>query len=104
MSEETRSPQVRFEDEFIALLEQLYAFGDNRIPAREALSSRIRGFVEAGVLLEVTTHERLQALAETTHERMFGESLAERRTRAKLGVEASVDWSRYDTPPSTRRR
>ena len=94
----------RFEKQFVDLLQQLYAFGDNRVPAREVLSLRIKGFVEAGVLLEVTTHDRLQAIAEATHERIFGESLADRRTRAKLGVETTVDWTKYDAPPSSRRR
>ena len=103
MIEEADRPGDRFEKQFVALLEQLYGFGDNRVPAREVLSLRIKGFVEAGILLEVTTHERLQAIAEATHARIFGESLSERRTRAKLGVTTTVDWSKYDTPPSSRR-
>ena len=56
------------------------------------------------MLLEVTTAERLQGLTDETHLRIFGETLAERKARAKLGHKDSVDWSIYDTPPAIRKR
>ena len=93
-----------FEARYLELLERLYAFGDHRSEARDALNHRIGGFIEAGLLLEVTSAERLQALTDETHLRIFGESLAERKTRAKLGHKESVDWSIYDTPPAVRKR
>ena len=93
-----------FEARYLELLERLYAFGDHRSEARDALNHRIGGFIEAGLLLKVTSAERLQALTDETHLRIFGESLAERKTRAKLGYKESVDWSIYDTPPAIRKR
>ena len=93
-----------FEARYLELLERLYAFGDHRSEARDALNHKIGGFIEAGLLLEVTTVERLQALTDETHLRIFGESLAERKTRAKLGHKDAVDWSVYDTPPAIRKR
>ena len=93
-----------FEVRYLELLERLYAFGDHRSEKRDALNYRIDGFIEAGLLLEVSTAERLQALTEDTHVRIFGETLAERKTRAKLGHNETVDWSIYDTPPAIRNR
>lgn len=92
-----------FEAHYVELLERLYAFGDRRSEARDALNHRIAGFIEAGLLLEVTTAERLQALTDETHLRIFGETLAERKTRAKLGHKDRVDWSVYDAPPASRK-
>ena len=85
-------------------MERLYAFGDHRSEARDVLNHKIGGFIEAGLLLEVTTVERLQVLTDETHLRIFGETLAERKARAKLGNKDTTDWSVYDAPPSTRRR
>jgi hypothetical protein len=93
-----------FEARYLELLERLYAFGDYRSGARDALNYKIGGFIEAGLLMEVTTKERLQALTDEMHLRIFGESLAERKTRAKLGYKDTVDWSIYDTPPAIRKR
>ena len=93
-----------FEARYLELLERLYAFGDHRSEARDALNHRIGGFIEAGLLLETTSAERLQALTDEAHLRIFGESLAERKTRAKLGRQETVDWSIYDTPPAIRKR
>ena len=100
----TQQDTEAFEACYIELLERLYAFGDHRSEARDALNHRIGGFIEAGLLLEVTSAERLQALTDETHLRIFGDSLAERKTRAKLGHKDMVDWSIYDTPPAIRRR
>ena len=100
----TQQDTAAFEARYLELLERLYAFGDHRSEARDALNHRIGGFIEAGLLLEVTSSERLQALTDETHLRIFGESLAERKTRAKLGYKESVDWSIYDTPPAIRKR
>ena len=89
-----------FEARYLELLERHYAFGDHRSEARAALNHRIGGFIEAGLLLEVTSAERLQALTDETHLRIFfGESLAERKTRAMLGHKETMDWSIYDIPP-----
>ena len=100
----TQQDTAAFEGRYLELLERLYAFGDHRSEARDALNHRIGGFIEAGLLLEVTSAERLQALTDETHLRIFGESLAERKTRAKLGHKETVDWSIYDTPPALRNR
>ena len=93
-----------FEARYLELLERLYAFGDHRSEVRDALNHKIGGFIEAGLLLEVTTAERLQALTDDVHLRIFGETLVERKTRAKLGHKSAVDWSVYDTPPAIRKR
>ena len=93
-----------FEALYIKLLERLYAFGDHRSAARDALNHRIGGFIEAGLLLEVTSAERLQALTDQTHLHIFGESLAERKIDAKLGHNDTVDWSVYDSPSINRNR
>ena len=93
-----------FKARYLELLERLYPFVDHRSDARDALNHRIGGFIEAGLLLEVTSAERLQALTDEAHLRIFGETLAERKTRAKLGHKETVDWSIYDTPSATRRR
>ena len=61
-----------FEARYLELLERLYAFGDHRSEARDALNHRIGGFIEAGLLLEVTSAERLQALTDETHLRILG--------------------------------
>ena len=101
MNDPEKSP---FEARYLELLERLYAFGDHRSNARDALNHKIGGFIEAGLLLEVTTAERLQTLTDDAHLRIFGETLAERKTRAKLGHKDTVDWSIYDTPPAIRKR
>mgnify|MGYP001545770289 CR=1 FL=1 len=99
----TQQNTAVFEARYLELLERLYAFGDHRSEARDALNHKIGGFIEAGLLLEVTTAERLQALTDDAHLRIFGESLVERKARAKLGHQDSVDWSIYDTPPAIRK-
>ena len=101
MNEPGNSP---FEFRYLELLERLYAFGDHRSDARDALNHKIGGFIEAGLLLEVTTPERLQALTDDAHLRIFGETLADRKIRAKLGHKDTLDWSVYDAPPYLRRR
>ena len=100
----TQQNTAVFEARYLELLERLYAFGDHRSEARDVLNHKIGGFIEAGLLLEVTTAERLQVLTDETHLRIFGETLAERKARAKLGHKDAVDWSVYGAPPSTRRR
>ena len=93
-----------FEARYLELLKRPYAFGDHRSAQRGALSHKIGGFIEAGLLLEVSTAERLQELTEEAHFRVFGEALAERRVLSKLGHPSQQDWSIYDAPPSQRSR
>ena len=58
----TQRDTKAFEAHYLELLERLYAFGDRRSEARDALNHRIGGFIEAGLLTEITSAERPQAL------------------------------------------
>ena len=94
--------RVNFEGRFKELLQSLYAFGDAKVTAKEQLSQKIEGFIEAGLLLEVTDNTRLQEIVDRVHLEVFGESLDDRRKAAKLGRQTIKDWSLYDRPAFER--
>ena len=96
------SGRAVFEKRFEELLQSLYAFGDAKVTAKEQLSQKIEGFIEAGLLLEVTDNTRLQEIVDRVHLEVFGESLADRRKAAKLGRQTIKDWSLYDRPAFER--
>ena len=91
-----------FEKRFEELLQSLYAFGDAKVPAKEQLSQKIEGFIEAGLLLEVTDNTRLQEIVDRVHLEVFGESLADRTKAAKLGLTSDRDWTEYERPSFER--
>ena len=100
----------------------LYELGDftSEDPNRAELSAKLEGFIEAGTLIEVATHDEIQAVIDKAHLAAFGEAREARRTRileeraqhAKDAstssdtkaddAEAEVDWEIYDSPAIDR--
>ena len=96
--------------------ESLYELGDFTCanPERTALSSKIAGFADAGITLEVVTPEEVQSVIDKAHMQKFGESREARRTRLleekadELKQEGSdtdskPDWDIYDSPAKNRK-
>lgn len=64
----------------------------------------LEGFIEAGIFLDLTTREAMQALMESVHLEVFGITLQERQVAPQQNwPQEAIDYSRFDTPPSQRR-
>ena len=73
----------------------------NDISASE--KGRFEGFMQAGLLLRVTTKNELQQLLESIHFKVFGKSIAERNQgHSNWFSEDEVDYEAYDRPSIER--
>jgi hypothetical protein len=65
--------------------------------------TRMEGFMRAGVVLDITSFQELQKIVEEIHQKVFGESIAARRSRKSSRLpEVRVDYGQYDSPSITR--
>lgn len=107
--------------ELKTLTNELYLLGDftSSDPRRALLESKLNGFIQAGLLIEVVTGDEMQQLIDDCHFSVFGESRSDRRERlnsensalGRVGDEDSdiPDWDSYDSPaidrvPSSRKQ
>ena len=100
------SPEKRKERYLEAVrdkMAKLYAYGDDKPPARQQLWHEITGFLEAGKVLSNITSEELQANIDDEHIKAFGITREERQLKQKLATEDDEqDWDKYDVPPKMR--
>ena len=98
--------------ELKSLTTQLYAIGDSssKDPRWAVLSSKLDGFIEAGLLLQVANRTELQRHIDEIHFQVFGETRDERRERKKSVSQSpdsedpanQPDWSELDSPAYER--
>ena len=98
--------------ELKSLTTQLYAIGDSnsKDPRWAVLSSKLDGFIEAGLLLQVANRTELQRHIDEIHFHVFGETREARRERKKSLPEnpdsedstKQPDWSELDSPAYER--
>lgn len=99
-----------------SLARDLYLLGDFtcKDPERALLASKLQGYVEAGITIEVVTSSDVQNEIDKAHREQFGEERAARRERllAELSKddkqesdsepEDITDWEYYDAPARDR--
>ena len=98
--------------ELKSLTTQLYSIGDSssKDPRWALLSSKLDGFIEAGLLLQVSNRTEIQRHIDEIHFQVFDETREERRERKKSMVKSSdsddpatqPDWSELDSPAYER--
>lgn len=98
--------------ELKSLTTQLYAIGDStsKDPQWSTLSSKLDGFIEAGLLIQVANRVEIQRHIDEIHFQVFGETREVRREGKKnksqsLDREDLVneqDWSELDSPAYER--
>ena len=99
--------------ELKSLTRQLYAIGDSssKDPRWAVLSSKLDGFIEAGLLLQVANRTELQKHIDEIHLHVFGETREARRERKKSLAQSpdsedpanQPDWSELDSPAYERK-
>ena len=99
--------------ELKSLTLELYVIGDSSSvdPKWPALSSKIGGFIEAGLLLQVTNRAEIQKHIDQIHFQVFGETREARRERKQSLADrgdttdhaAHPDWSELDSPAYERK-
>ena len=98
--------------ELKSLTSQLYVIGDSssKDPRGGVLSSKLDGFIDAGLLLQVASRTEIQRQIDEIHFQVFGETREARRERKKSlsGNGDSEDpvhqpnWSELDSPAYQR--
>lgn len=98
--------------ELKSLTSGLYAIGDSscKDPRWAMLSSKLDGFIEAGLLLEVTSRTEIQRHIDEIHFQVFAETREARRERKERLSESldsedpasQPDWSELDAPAYER--
>ena len=98
--------------ELKSLTTQLYAIGDSssKEPRWAVLSSKLDGFIEAGLLLQVANRTELQRHIDEIHFHVFGETREARRERKESLSQShdsedpvnQPDWSELDSPAYER--
>ena len=92
---------------------ELYELRDNpsQGPKKSDLESRIRGFVDAGLTIDLVTPDEIQGVIDKAHLDHFGEERQARRDRVRrestsvdpLMEQGDLDWDMYDSPTIDRR-
>lgn len=95
-----------------AMTSELYALGDSSCedPRWGVSSSRLDGFIEAGLLLQVANRTEIQRHIDDIHFQVFGETREARRERKRGQTAPSEtadqigqpDWSLLDSPTYAR--
>lgn len=98
--------------ELKSLTTQLYVIGDSSStdPRWGVLSSKLDGFIDAGLLLQVANRTEIQRHIDEIHFQVFGETREARRERKKSLLKSSdsedsanqPDWSELDSPAYER--
>lgn len=83
-------------------------------PKRAQLESKVQGYIDAGLLIEVARRDEVQNVIDECHLAAFSETRTERRERLKSEANAdanlhgsgdpSLDWDIYDSPAYDRKR
>ena len=102
-------PKRKFIDHLTQLAITLYRLGDGRDGSPDWLreQTRLRGFSEAGRIIELVSAEEIQHAIDNAHLKVFGETRQQRRDRlgGPQGVDnRAVDWEQFETPTFERRR
>ena len=102
--------------ELHSLVTKLYALGDftSSDPKRALLESKVQGYIDAGLLIEVARRDEVQNVIDECHLAAFSETRTERRERLQCdsntdsdqrgNAHPSPDWDVYDSPAYDRKR
>ena len=102
-----------FVRELKSMTRELYAIGDSssKDPNWTVLSSKLGGFIEAGLLLQVASRAEIQEHIDQIHFQIFDETREARRERKRsvadsadaVGRVTHPDWSKLDSPAYERK-
>lgn len=105
--------KAEFIRELKSMTLELYAIGDSssKDPKWPVLSSKLDGFIEAGLLLQVASHAEIQRHIDQMHFQVFDETREDRRERKRSVADsadptdraAHPDWSELDSPAYERK-
>ena len=94
--------------DLVKMTRELYAIGDftSNDPDWAILSAKLDGFIQAGLLIEVTTRDAIQKAVDQVHWDVFDETREARRqriTRETSGSPARQGWDAFDSPAYGRK-
>ena len=102
-----------FMRELKSMTRELYAIGDSssKDPKWTVLSSKLGGFIEAGLLLQVASRAEVQEHIDQIHFQVFDETREARRERKRSVSDRAdatdrathPDWSELDSPAYERK-
>lgn len=85
-------------------LTELYSLQDSASETYQRLKNRLDGFIHAGLVIDIVSHDEVQKIVEKEHMRVFGMTVKQRGIELKLDSRtAEVDWDLYDTPTIHRK-
>ena len=98
--------------ELRGLTTELYELDDFRVdnPHRQLLEAKIKGFIDAGLLLEAVSRADMQEEIDNCHLKAFGESRNDRKQRLAetanedSTVDIATDWGKFDSAAFERVR
>ncbi|MET4695558.1 hypothetical protein [Endozoicomonas lisbonensis] len=96
-----------FLTEVASQLEAIYKASKSGLKPGAKARHRCEGFMHAGEFMGVASREELSALMEQCHQKVFGESIAEREAQKKRQQKwssESVDYSEFESPAFDRKR
>ena len=87
------------------LVRKYYSAGDDESERTKKLKYKIKGFFEAGLLVDTATKEDIQLIVDEEHMAAFGMTRLQRRAekRANKNLD-TIDWSIYDEPSIARKK
>lgn len=100
--------------ELKALTKELYKIGDSssKNPEWKGLSSKLTGFIDAGLILQVATRSEIQDAIDSIHLEIFSETREARRERkaksmpdvadAFTNQDGTSQWRDFDSPAYER--
>ena len=97
----------RFLREVTRQLEALYRASRAGVELGPKVKHRCEGFMQAGEFLRVVSKDELAEVMESTHKKVFGESIAQRKDRLNRKHRwpaETVDYSEFESPAYDRRR
>ena len=95
-----------FLSEAARLLENIYKASKSGLKPDMKACHRCEGFMHAGEFLGIASRAELLELMGQCHQKIFGESIAEREARKKLQQKWSadtIDYSMYESPAFDRK-
>ena len=95
----------KFERECIRRLTRFYRAQETLSDQKSTDESEIKGFMQAGVFLNITSTEDLGKLIEKVRQDVFGEGRDQRRKRSRPDdLTKEIDFSIYERPTWERKR
>lgn len=97
----------RYLREVARQLEALYRASRAGVESGAKARHRCEGFMQAGEFLHIVTQDELTEVMESSHKKVFGETIAQRKERLnrkqRWPVE-TIDYSEFESPAYDRRR